>query len=92
MPRRRNITPSQDLHIKLAGEDATKLELYLYSEAEQRVPFAARQRFFTERMREFFERASLDLALYFPALAPGSYVYSNQALVEHLKAILESKP
>lgn len=73
----------------LAEADATRLELYLYSEAEQRIPHAARQKFFTERMKEFFGRGHVDLSVYFPALAPGSLVYGPQALVDHLRKILE---
>ena len=40
----------------LAEEDAARLELHLYSEAEQRIPYAARQKFFTQLLREFFEK------------------------------------
>lgn len=85
MPRPRNAVPSRDLHLMLAEADAARLELYLYSEAEQRIPHAARQRFFTERMREFFGRKSLDLAPYFSELPPGSVVYGSPALIDRLK-------
>ena len=89
MPRPRNAVPSRDLHLMLAEEDAARLELFLYSSAEQRIPHAARQRFFTERMREFFTRVSLDLALYDPSFPPGSFVYGPEALVNMLKQRLQ---
>jgi len=72
----------------LAEEDLARLDLYLYNAAEQRIPHAARQRFFTERMREFFTRESLDLHAYVPGLAPGSLVYGPPALIEFLKGRL----
>jgi len=73
----------------LAEADAARLELHLYSEAEQRIPHAARQKFFTERMREFFGRKGLDLAPYFNGLPPGSIVYGSPALIEKLMLALE---
>jgi hypothetical protein len=69
----------------LADEDASRLELFLFSEAEQRIPHAARQKFFTERLREFFTRKPLDLALYMAEMPPGSIVYGPPALIEALK-------
>ena len=72
----------------LAEEDAGRLELHLYSEAEQRIPHAARQRFFTERLREFFTWHRLDLALYVPSLPPGSIVQGPGPLIELLKGKL----
>jgi len=73
----------------LAEADAARLELHLYSEAEQRIPHAARQKFFTERMREFFGRKGLDLAPYFNGLPPGSIVYGSPALILRLQMSLE---
>lgn len=88
--RPRNAIPSRDLHLMLSEQDAARLDLYLYSEAEQRIPFAAKQRFFTERLREYFERASLDLGLYFHELPPGSHIYAAPSVVLKLKQKLES--
>ena len=88
MPRPRNAIPSRNLHLMLPEEDATRLELHLWSEAEQRIPHAARQKFFTERMREFFGWQRLDLHAYIPGLAPGSIVQGPPALIEFLKGRL----
>ena len=73
----------------LAEEDATRLELHLYSEAERRVPHAARQRFFTERIREFFGWARLDLHAYIPGLAPGSIIQGPPALIVFVNEALD---
>lgn len=74
----------------LAEEDAAKLELYLWSPAEQRLPYAARQKFFTERIKEFFGRHSLDVGLYFPVLGPGCLVHGSPTVISLLKAHLEA--
>ena len=89
MPRPRNAVPSRNLHLMLAEEDAARLELHLWSEAEQRIPLASRQRFFTARIREFFARKSLDLAPYFSGLPSGSVVYGSPQLIERLQLALE---
>ena len=56
MPRPKNAIPSRNLHLMLAEEDATRLDLHLWSEAEGRIPHAARQKFFTQLLREFFTK------------------------------------
>lgn len=85
MPRPKNIVPSRNLHLMLAEEDATRLDLYLYSEAEQRIPHAARQKFFTQRLQEFFGWVRLDLALYIPSLPPGSIIQGPAPIIEALQ-------
>lgn len=91
MPRPRNASPSRKLHVALPGDVWPKLDLFLHSEVEQRIPFAAYQKFLVERVREFFNRASLDLALYFPEMPPGTIVYGPRAVIELLKTELESQ-
>jgi hypothetical protein len=76
----------------LAENDAARLELHLWSEAEQRIPHAARQKFFTQRLREFFEWEKMDLHAYIPGLAPGSIVQGPPALIEFLKGRLNVQP
>jgi hypothetical protein len=67
------------------------LELYLYSEAEQRIPFAAYQRFLVDRIREFFSRGTLDIAPYFTDIPPGSYIHGSPPVIEMLKKALEEQ-
>ena len=88
MPRPRNATPRRHLHITIPEDIGAKLELHLYSEAEQRVPYQAWQRFFEARIKEFFESQKLDLALYVPDLPPGSFIYGPSAYIERLKHVL----
>jgi len=72
----------------LAEEDATKLDLHLWSAAEQRIPHAARQRFFTQRLKEYFNQRALDLAPYLSDLPPGSFIYGPPAVVDRIEAHL----
>ena len=91
MPNPRNAQRSRDLHILLPPDLAARMELHLYSEAEQRIPYAEKQRFISQLMREFFGRASLDLGTYFHELPPGSTVHGIPPVVEALKEALEAK-
>lgn len=52
--RRPNVIRPIKLNISLPEDIRAKLDLYLYSEAEGRVPMGAYQRFFIERINEFF--------------------------------------
>lgn len=88
MPNPRKAIPSRILNVALERDDAAKMDLHLWSEAEQRVPYAARQKFLSGLIREYFGRKAVDLALYFPALAPGSHVYGSPDLMDHLEKIL----
>jgi uncharacterized protein YcgL (UPF0745 family) len=42
------------LEVSIPEDLRARLDLYLYSEVENRVPFGAYQKFFVERMKEFF--------------------------------------
>lgn len=92
MPRPRNVTPSIVLHVSLPGDIGARLNLHLYSEAEQRIPFAAYQRFLVDRVREFFGRQILPLSPYFAgSVPPDSYVYGSPEVIEMLRKALERK-
>ena len=88
MPRPRNAVKTRDLHVCIPEEDAARLELFLWSEAAQRIPDGSKAAFVSRRIREFFARKSIDLALYFYDLPTGSYVYGPEPLVERLKLAL----
>ncbi len=60
MSRRPNIVPSVQLCLKLPEDIKAKLDLYLFSELEGRVPKGKYQEFFIERIKEFFEKVSYD--------------------------------
>lgn len=91
MARPRNASPARNIHVALPGDIWPRLELHLYSEAERRVPFAAYQRFLVERIREFFGRATLDVAPYFTEIPHDSYVYGPRPVIEMLKKALEEQ-
>ena len=56
MARRPNIEPSVQLCLCLPLTDRAKLDLYLWSNAEGRVPKGAYQKFFLSLLREHFHR------------------------------------
>lgn len=83
---RKLATPTRQFHIQLPEEEASRLELHLWSEAEQRIPYASRQRFIVERIREYFGRRTVDLAAYFPNLPAGTFlVHGDEATMNVLK-------
>jgi hypothetical protein len=54
--RRPNILRPIKLTTTLPEDIRAKLDLYLYSEVEGRVPKGAYQQFFIERIQEFFQQ------------------------------------
>ena len=59
MPRPRNAIPSEKINLALPGELKTRLDLHLVSLATGKIPQGAYQRFFSERLVEFFERLNV---------------------------------
>ena len=57
MSRRPNIRRPVPLHINLPEDIRAKLDLYLWSAVENRVPVGAYSKFFCERIREYFSSA-----------------------------------
>ena len=62
MPRRPNIDRPVRLELKMRASIRHRLDLWLWSESEQRVPKGKYQEFFEERTQAFFNNARLDLA------------------------------
>lgn len=54
MGRKPNIIPSHQVCVRLPEDVYLKLMLHLHSEVEGRVPVGALQRFFMERITEYF--------------------------------------
>lgn len=90
MPRPKPIIPNEELHITLPQDVKGRLSLALWSELEQRVPFGAYNNFFKERVREYFERGSLDLAPFLDC-PPGSLVFGPKHLLEQLSQRLSER-
>lgn len=91
MPRPRNALPAKRVHLHLPGDVWPKLEIYLFSEMEQRVPFGAYQDFVTKRIREYFEWASLDLSEFFPHVPPGNILKGPKELVDLVRTELKER-
>lgn len=76
MPRQPDIIRPVKLTTTLPDDVRTRLDLFLYSEVEGRIPKGAYQQFFLDRIRDFFGTKSLDvglvLGLPFPAIVRGS--------------------
>lgn len=89
MPRPRNAVEAYKLNVSIPGTVAAKLNLHLYSETEQRIPFGAHQRFLVARIKEFFDRGSLDLSHFFHDFPTGSLVYGPKDTIELLRRELE---
>lgn len=90
MSRRKNISPSRPLTLKLPESTFRRLEELLWSEAEDCVPLGAYKTFFTNRVEEFLSWQRLDLGK-FEGLPPGYYVFGPEEMVERLKTKLEEK-
>ncbi len=89
MPRKAALVPNRHIHTTLPPELATRLELFLWSESEGRVPKSAMQSFLIQRISEYFNMRELDLAPYLGTL-PGELVVSGNdhtlsRLINHLK-------
>ena len=56
MPRPKAIVPGVSLHIVLPAELHARMELDLWSPAEQRIPFNAKGKLIAKLLREHYER------------------------------------
>ena len=75
MSRRPNLDRPTRLELKLPETLRARLDLFLFSMLEGRVPKGKYQEFFAARTREFFESRELDLA---PFGFPLGYKVSGQ--------------
>ena len=69
----------------------TKLDLILFSPVENRVPKGAYQRFFIERLGDFFESRALDLAPYVGSLPGERVIRGRPATIEALEQALKGQ-
>lgn len=90
MPRRPNIDPPTTLTLKLPESVRVRLDLVLFSELENRVPFGKYQEFFLERIREFFEWRRLDLTPY--GYPQGYFVAGPKEMIDFLEDKLKGEP
>lgn len=85
MPRPKNAIPSESINLHLSGDLKGRLDLHLVSESSAKIPQGAYQRFFSERLYEFFEWGSIDLAPYVVGLPAGSVLRGPKALIKLLE-------
>ena len=91
MGRPKLINPTRALNTHLEERLMIQVDLLLWSEAENRVPKNSYQRFFNERIREFFGTRALDLSPYTGA-APGlQIIRAEPEVLEILRGLLEKK-
>ncbi len=91
MSRRPNLVPSMMLNLALPQPVYSRLVLHLFSDLEGRVPLGAYQRFFSERIQEFFSQHHLDLAPW-AGSNPGDFVVSGSPeALEILKRTLKGE-
>jgi hypothetical protein len=88
MAKPRNIVRPVALRTTFPEDIRARLDLYLWSEVEGRVPQGAYQRFLISRIREFFEDASLDIGPWLEPIGPPMPVRGSpraiDALAQHL--------
>ena len=89
MARPKHIDRPASLNTQLPSSLHTRLSLWLWSDAEGRVPKGAYSKFFAERIRVFFDHKALDLGPFIGSL-PGEHVISGpthtiDAILRHLK-------
>jgi len=87
MPRKPDVVRPTLLHVSLPEDVRARLDLALFSELEGRVPKGAYQRFFIERIQEFFGWRRLDLAPFgFPQ---GFFVSGPREMLDHVETRLK---
>tara|TARA_R110000868_G_scaffold4713_2_gene29261 strand:+ start:3074 stop:3352 length:279 start_codon:yes stop_codon:yes gene_type:complete len=87
--RRPNPIPSIKLTTWLPEDVHTQLTLSLFSPLENRVPLGGYQAFLVARIREYFNRHTLDLAPYTGLDAGLHQIYGEPLAVATVKQLLE---
>ncbi len=89
MPRRPEVDRPTSLHLKLPESVRGRLDLFLFSELEGRVPKGRYQEFIIERVKAFFDYAKLDLAPFgFPA---GYFIEGPKDMIAEVQRYLVSQ-
>jgi hypothetical protein len=89
MPPRPSLIRPSHIHLSLPEDIRGKLDLMLWSGVDGRVPKGAYQRFFLDRIQEFFGWRRVDLSLYgFPQ---GFFVAGPKEMLENLEHVLKER-
>lgn len=84
------VEPSIPTHLHLPASWRTRLDLVLFSPVEGRIPKGAYQRFFLDRLVEYFDTRALDLGPYLGSLPREHLVRARPATLEHLERLLQA--
>lgn len=88
MPRgaKPSLIPKSQLELHLPQELRDRLDIFLYSPLENRVPKGAYREFFSDRLREFFLGGRLSLEQYG---LPGGLIVGSPEAIQTIRNILE---
>ena len=87
--RKPNLDRPTGLLLKLPESWRARLDLHLFSELEGRVPKGKYVEFFIERLRDFFDSRTLDLAPF--GFQPGYYVRGPKDMIDALERRLKGE-
>ena len=62
MPPKAKIVPNKHIHTTIDAKLADRIDAFLFSELEGRIPKGAMQAFLTKQIQEFFSHKELDLS------------------------------
>jgi hypothetical protein len=91
MARPRNIVRPVSLRTTFPEDIRGRLDLYLWSDVENKVPQGAYQQFLISRIREFFEDASLDIGPWLAPVEPPMLIRGSPRAIDALTTYLEQK-
>lgn len=89
--RKPAIEPSISTNVAIPEGLRVRLDLLLYSEVEGRVPKGAYQRFFSERLVEYFNQRQLDLSPFLGTLPGERVVRADITTAAALEQLLKAK-
>lgn len=91
MPPKAAITPNRHIHTTINAELGKKIEDYLFSELEGRVPKGAMQAFLTRQIHEFFSHVELDLSPYVGSMPTEFVVRGNKQSISALTTLFKEQ-
>jgi hypothetical protein len=91
MPPKAKITPNRHIHTTIDAALADRIEEFLFSELEGRVPKGAMQAFLTRQIQEFFSHRELDLAPYIGSMPAEFVVRGTPESIGMLEATLKGE-
>lgn len=89
MPRRPDLIPSRSIHVRIPEDLLARMDLFLFSNVEGKVPYGEHSRFIAARLREYFEWTQLDLAA--AGLPAGYFIRGPHEMVQAVDDKLKGK-